>query len=157
MSNARTTIALAVCLAAAACGTGPSARAGDSQFATCPAYKPAYDVTDRFMETFNSKDADAWVQTFHLPSVRIASGEVRIIEGAADLAPGFERLAATGWDHSAWADRRVVQCGPDKAHMLTTFVRYRADGTELSRFDSLYIVELKNKRWALTARSSFAP
>ena len=41
--------------------------------------------------------------------------------------------------------------------MLTTFVRYRADNSEMSRFDSLYIVELKNGRWALTARSSFAP
>lgn len=144
----------AAVLALAACAHAPR---GDSQFASCPAYQPAYDVTDRFMETFNSKDADLYVTTFHLPSVRIASGEVRIIEGAADLAPSFERLAATGWDHSAWADRRVVQCGPDKAHMLTTFVRYRADGSELSRFDSLYIVEYKNGRWALTARSSFAP
>ena len=41
--------------------------------------------------------------------------------------------------------------------MLTTFVRYRADGSVLSKFDSLYIVEFKNNRWALTARSSFAP
>ena len=148
-------IALAsVALALSACAHAPT---GDTQFASCPAYQPAYDVTDRFMETFNSKDADAWVQTFHLPSVRIASGEVRIIESAADLAPGFGRLAATGWDRSTWADRRVVQCGPDKAHMLTTFVRYRADGSELSRFESLYIVEKKNGRWALTARSSFAP
>jgi hypothetical protein len=36
-------------------------------------------------------------------------------------------------------------------------VRYRKDGSELSRFDSLYIVEFKNGRWGLTARSSFAP
>jgi hypothetical protein len=41
--------------------------------------------------------------------------------------------------------------------MLTAFVRYRKDGSVLSQFDSLYIVEFKNDRWALTARSSFAP
>jgi len=137
------------------CVTAPAA--GDRSFASCPAYAPAYKVTDDFMRTFNSKDAEAWGSTFHFPSVRIASGTVRIIEKPADLEQSFGRLEATGWDHSAWARRQVVQCGETKAHMLTTFVRYRADGSELSRFDSLYIVEFKNGRWGLTARSSFAP
>jgi hypothetical protein len=131
--------------------------AGDSAFASCAAYKPAYDVTDEFMRTFNTKDAEAWGKTFHFPSVRIASGNVRIINGPQDLETGFASLGAQGWDRSDWAKRQVVQCGPNKAHMLTTFVRYRADSSVLSQFDSLYIVEFKNGRWALTARSSFAP
>ena len=141
-------------LVASACATTSG---GDTAFAACPAYQPAYDVTDEFMRTFNTKDASAWGATFHFPSVRIASGNVRIIESAADLENSFSRLEATGWHHSAWAAREVVQCGPTKAHMLTTFVRYRADDTVLSQFDSLYIVEFRNGRWALTARSSFAP
>jgi hypothetical protein len=131
--------------------------AGDRQFASCEAYAPAYKVTDDFMRTFNTKDAKAWGETFHFPSVRIASGTVRIINGPKDLESSFSTLGAEGWDHSAWQKRKVVQCGSTKAHMLTTFVRYRADGSELSRFDSLYIVEFKEGRWALTARSSFAP
>ena len=142
-------------IALAGCAPSPAPQT-DAAFASCPAYAPAYKVTDDFMTTFNSKDAAAWGATFHFPSVRIASGTVRIINSAADLE-NFSSLAATGWDRSAWADRRIVQCGETKAHMLTTFVRYRADGSELSRFNSLYIVEYKNDRWALTARSSFAP
>ncbi len=150
--------ALAVLLATvtSACTT-MSYEAGDSAFMSCPAYQPAYQVTDAFMTTFNSKDAEAWGKTFHFPSVRIASGEVRIINGPQDLEASFPALAAQGWDRSAWASRKVVQCDATKAHMLTTFVRYRADGSEMSRFNSLYIVEKKNDRWALTARSSFAP
>ncbi len=140
----------------AACTSMPS-QTGDRQFAACPAYAPAYQVTDDFMRTFNSKDAAAWGATFHFPSVRIASGSVRIINSPADLEQSFGNLAASGWDHSGWEKRQVVQCGDMKAHMLTTFVRYRADGSVLSKFDSLYIVEFKNSRWALTARSSFAP
>ena len=140
----------------AGCAT-TGAVSSDSQFASCAAYAPAYQVTDEFMRTFNTKDANAFGQTFHFPSVRIASGNVRIINGPQDLESGFATLGAQGWDHSAWAKREVVQCGPTKAHMLTTFVRYRADNTVLSQFDSLYIVEFKNNRWALTARSSFAP
>ena len=128
----------------------------DKAFAACTAYAPAYEVTDDFMRTFNSKNPEAWAATFHFPSVRIASGNVRIINSAADLDP-FNNLEASGWHHSGWAKREIVQCGPTKAHMLTNFVRYRADGSVLSQFDSLYIVEFKNNRWALTARSSFAP
>lgn len=143
-------------IAASGCATMGSAT-DDSAFASCPAYAPAYQVTDEFMRTFNTKDAEAWGRTFHFPSVRIASGNVRIINGPQDLESGFATLGAQGWDRSAWASREVVQCGPEKAHMLTTFVRYRADGSEMSRFNSLYIVEFKNGRWALTARSSFAP
>ncbi len=150
--------ALAVLLATftSACAS-MSYDAGDRQFASCAAYTPAYQVTDDFMRTFNTKDAKAWGATFHFPSVRIASNTVRIIKGPEDLEASFTTLGAEGWDHSAWASRKVVQCGPTKAHMLTTFVRYRADNSEMSRFDSLYIVEFKDGRWALTARSSFAP
>lgn len=133
-----------------------SATRNDVEFVSCPAYAPAYQVTDEFMRTFNSKNPEAWAATFHFPSVRIASGTVRIINSAADL-DSFGALTASGWDHSAWEKREIVQCGKTKAHMLTTFVRYRADGSVLSKFDSLYIVEFKNNRWALTARSSFAP
>ncbi|MEP7210188.1 MAG: hypothetical protein ABI740_05065 [Alphaproteobacteria bacterium] len=121
------------------------------------ATQPAFDVTDKFMTTFNAKDAQQWATTFSFPSVRLANGKTVVLNSAADLEGSFSRLGATGWDHSAWAARRVVQCEPTKAHMLTTFVRYRKDGSVLSKFDSLYIVELRNGKWGITAPSSFAP
>lgn len=135
-----------------ACATAPA-----DDLTACPAYAPAYAVTDAFMTAFNAKDAEAWGATFHFPSVRLASSATTVINSAADLESSFARLEATGWHHSAWAMREVVQCEPAKAHMLTTFVRYRADGSELSRFDSLYIIEQRAGRWAVAARSSFAP
>lgn len=149
----------ACALALGACVTpaSPASAASDAAFAGCPAHAPAYQVTDDFMRTFNTKDAVQYGAVFHFPSVRIASGNVTIINGPQDLEAGFTRLGEQGWDHSDWAKRQVVQCGPTKAHMLTTFTRYRADGSVLSQFDSLYIVEFKNNRWGLTARSSFAP
>lgn len=149
-------VGIIAAVATSACAT-MTPTDGDGQFASCAAYQPAYDVTNEFMRTFNTKDAAAWGKTFHFPSVRIASNTVRIINGPQDLESSFPTLEAQGWARSDWAKRQVVQCGPNKAHMLTTFVRYRADGSEMSRFDSLYIVEFKDNRWALTARSSFAP
>jgi hypothetical protein len=142
-------------LALTACATQPASN--DAAFTACPAYKPAYDVTDRFMETFNARDQATHEETYHFPHIRIASGNVAIIPNAGTERDTFPRLIATGWDRSAWAERRIVQCDATKAHMLTTFIRYRADGSELSRFNSLYIVEFKTNRWAITGRSSFAP
>jgi hypothetical protein len=146
-------LAFLATLAASACATQP-APAG---LATCAAYSHAFEVTDQFMTAFNSRDARAWGETFSFPSVRLASGKTVVLNSASDLEDSFSRLEATGWDHSAWAARRVVQCEPTKAHMLTTFVRYKKDGSVLSKFDSLYIVELRNGKWGITARSSFAP
>lgn len=143
--------------AALALAQGCATTSSASDLTGCLAYKPAFEVTDQFMSTFNSKDAAKWARTFDFPSIRIAGGKTVILNSAADLEGSFARLEATGWDHSAWAVRRVVQCGPNKAHMLTTFVRYRKDGSELSRFGSLYVIEQRNGKWGITARSSFAP
>jgi hypothetical protein len=143
-------------LLAAGCAALPGP-ADDKVFASCAAYAPTYQVTDEFMRTFNSKDAAAWGAVFNFPSVRIASNKLTILNSPADLENSFTRLEAQGWDHSGWSARRIVQCGPTKAHMLTTFVRYRQDGSVLSQFDSLYIVEFRDGRWGLSGRSSFAP
>jgi hypothetical protein len=143
-------------LTLAACNTLASAD-GDAEFAACPAYQPAYEITDKFMETFNAKDLALHRATYHFPHVRIASGNVTIIPTAETESTSFARLAAQGWDHSAWASRRIVQCEATKAHMLTTFIRYRADNSVLSQFNSLYIIEFKNGKWGITGRSSFAP
>ena len=109
------------------------------------------------MTSFNTKNAQAWGETFNFPSIRIASNRLTVINSAADLEDSFSRLEAQGWDHSAWEKRQVVQCEATKAHMLTTFVRYRKDNTVLSRFDSLYIIEKRGEKWGISGRSSFAP
>ncbi len=141
-------------LAVAACATTSPQ---DTAFKACAAYGPAYEVTDRFMSSFNTKDAVKWGATFNFPSIRIASNKLTVLNSPADLENSFARLGAEGWDHSAWEKRQIVQCEATKAHMLTTFVRYRKDNTVLSRFNSLYIIELRNGRWGISGRSSFAP
>jgi hypothetical protein len=143
------------------CATLPQAKQGgakaDAEFGSCPAYAPAYAITDEFMKTFNARDQAAHEATYHFPHIRIASGNVTIIPNAGTERNTFPNLIAQGWDHSAWASRRIVQCGPTKAHMLTNFIRYRADNSILSQFDSLYIIEFKHGKWGITGRSSFAP
>jgi hypothetical protein len=51
----------------------------------------------------------------------------------------------------------VIHAGPDKVHFDTCFARYRADGSTIGHFDSIYVVTLENGHWGVKARSSFAP
>lgn len=113
---------------------------------------------DEFMRAWNARDVPAFAATFNYPSVRIAGGRVRIIEGpASHPADLFERMAATGWHHSAWLRRHVIHSGDDKVHFDTRFGRYREDGSVIGEYDSIYIVTCQDGHWGVQGRSSFAP
>ncbi len=120
----------------------------------------AVRVLDAFMAAFNARDETAWTNTLHFPHVRIASGETRLDPSAEVMleALDFDQFAERfGWHHSAWVSRVVVQSGPDKVHVAVRVARYREDGSVLAEFDSLYIVTLRDGRWRVAGRSSFAP
>ena len=142
------TIVTSLALGAGALAAAPSPQA------------EAFSVLDDFMAAFNARDEEAWIGTLHFPHVRIASGRTQIDADAAAFAEGmdFDAFAeATGWHHSAWTSREVTQAGPEKVHVKVRFTRYREDGSVLAVFDSLYIVAKRDGRWAVAARSSFAP
>ena len=118
----------------------------------------ALRVLDEFMTAFNGRDLEAWEATYHFPHFRMADGRLTVLEAAGQRSEAlFDALAATGWHHSAWLSREVVQTGEDKAHVAVEFARYRADGSELARYQSLYVVTRENGRWGIRGRSSFAP
>jgi hypothetical protein len=67
------------------------------------------------------------------------------------------RGALKDWHHSAWERRALIHAGADKVHIDTRFTRYRADGSVIGAFDSIYVVTCENGHWGVKARSSFAP
>ena len=113
---------------------------------------------DDFMASWNARDLPAWAATFNYPSVRIASGTLRIIESAASHRPDtFERMVAGGWHHSVWLRRNVIHSSDDKVHFDTCFGRHREDGSVIGEYDSIYVVNNQDGHWGVQARSSFAP
>ena len=116
-------------------------------------------VLDDFIRTFNSRDIVAWEATFQFPHYRLASGEMTVLEGPGerDGSAVFSYLVGTGWARSAWGSREIVHISDSKAHVDTTFIRYREDGSVLSTFESLYILTREDGRWGVKMRSSFAP
>jgi hypothetical protein len=118
----------------------------------------ALQCLEDFMSAWNARDLEAFAATFNYPSVRIASGKIRMIEGPeshpTDL---FERMAAAGWHHSQWLRRNILHSSEDKVHFDTRFGRYREDGSTIGEYDSIYIVNKQDGHWGVQGRSSFAP
>jgi hypothetical protein len=117
----------------------------------------AVKCLDDFMAAFNARDLAAWEATFNFPSVRLASNTMVVIEPGFHRPEMFERGALAEWSHSAWERRDVIHAGPDKVHFDTRFTRYRADGSVIGGFDSIYVVTCEGGHWDVKCRSSFAP
>ncbi len=137
-------------------------------------------VLDRYLAALNRLDVEAHVETYHFPHFRLAAGNARARAGEREgerlavwqtpaeampilAVPPAERRAAlraalgAGWDRSEWLRREIVQADDRKAHVVTRFVRLRADGSRIASFDSLYVMTFEGGRWAIKGRSSFAP
>jgi len=120
--------------------------------------KAALGAVNAFQDAWNRRDLAGMDAAFHFPHVRIANGRVHVMEQGSrggDFFEGF--IAQTGWDYSLWDYRRAVQSTNDKVHFAVQFSRYRADGTLIGRYPSMWIVALIDGRWGVQARSSFAP
>lgn len=119
----------------------------------------ARKAMDGFMAAFNAEDADAlrtiW---FHFPHVRFHSGTVTMMQTPADYSNlVWSRLGQSqGWARTAWDYVEPIDEGPNKVHFRVQFTRYRADGTAIGSYKSLYIVTFKDNRWAIQGRSSWA-
>lgn len=119
--------------------------------------RAAMEVLDEYMAGWNAKDTARWERTFHFPHYRLASGKMSVLEKAG-MQPQelWQRMAESGWHHSRWDRRVIVHATAEKIHVDTRFSRYRADGSLIGAYDSLYILTFEGGRWGVKMRSSFA-
>lgn len=114
-------------------------------------------VLDDYMSAWNRKDLEGWERTFQFPHYRLASGRMTVLDrpGVQDAARVWA-AAGSDWHHSKWDRRRIIHASADKAHVDTEFSRYRADGSKIGTYESLYILTKENGRWGVKLRSSYA-
>lgn len=112
---------------------------------------------DRFMAALNARDEAALNDALNFPHVRLASGRVTMwnAPGSYQIADFLAR-AGDGWHESRWDERTVIDASPDKVHLAVQFSRWRADGTLIGRYRSIWIVTRVDGKWGVQARSSFA-
>lgn len=117
----------------------------------------ALATLDRFMAALNARDEAALNATLNFPHVRLAGGRVTTWDtrGTYRVADFLGR-AGDGWHESRWDERTVIHAGADKVHLAVVFSRWRADGSLIGRYRSIYVVTRVDGAWGVQARSSFA-
>ena len=117
-----------------------------------------FKVLDDYMLSFNARDKKAHYATYQFPHYRLASGKMTVLEkpDLSDSTKFLEKFIQGGWHHSEWEHRNIIQASDNKVHVDTKFVRYRADGTVIGTYESLYILTNENGRWGVKFRSSYA-
>jgi hypothetical protein len=60
------------------------------------------------------------------------------------------------WARSRWDFLTVVAAGPEKVHLDVAFTRFRADGSTIGTYRSLWVIAKLGGRWGAQLRSTFA-
>jgi len=121
----------------------------------------AVRIAIAFQDAFNRMDTSKCDELLNFPHVRLGMGtkEANINEKPPQIPPGFFDWFVNEykWNHSCWDYRKIIQSHPEKVHLAIQFSRYRADGTKIGSFPSLWIITNQNGHWGIKMRSSFAP
>jgi hypothetical protein len=123
----------------------------------------AMQCLDDFMTAWNARDIKACEETMNFPHVRLSGANGLTVSAKGEMTQEMfdkmlgEAASLKDWHQSAWDKRAVVAVSSNKVHVQTRFVRYRADNSVLSSFDSLYVVTKEDGHWGVRMRSSFAP
>ena len=115
----------------------------------------ALEALDRFITTFNSRNAEQWSESLSYPHVRPTMVRApRIFADAGEYAGSFDynRALKMGWDHSVWDYKNIIHVSPDKVHASGQYTRYTADGEVIWANEVMYVVTRVRDRWGIQAR-----
>lgn len=119
----------------------------------------ALQALDRYLETWNSRDPKRWATSLHFPHIRPGPGAFELARTPEEYAAGvdFKQTLATGWHHSEWTTRRVLQVGESKVHVAGAWQRYTAEGRPLTGSVISYVVTNQSGRWRVLSRFAAGP
>lgn len=108
------------------------------------------------LAALNAGDEDALAETMHFPHYRLSEGRLKVWDGPEVYLEEFRKRAGKTWGYTEWGELNLLQAGPGKVHLGVRVDRFRADGSLLSSFHSLWVVTELNGKWGAQLRSSFA-
>lgn len=115
----------------------------------------ALEAMDRFITTFNSRNAKDWSESLQYPHVRpSARRDPRIFQTAQEYEAevNFDRAIRTGWDHSKWDSKVVLHVSNNKIHAMGQYTRYTAEGEKIWTNHVTYIITRTNDKWGIQSR-----
>ncbi len=99
----------------------------------------------------------AWADSLHFPHVRPAhAGQITVFESMQHYveAFNFDRVIATGWDHSEWDYKHALHFSSKKVHVAGQWSRYTTTGEKLLSTPIVYIVTYQQGQWGIQSRFS---
>ena len=110
---------------------------------------PGERAVERFLSTWNSRDPDQWAGSLHFPHSRPSVGGNRLWLARAEYVEtvDYERVLATGWDHTEYEVLRSVHASDRKAHIAGRWARFDAVGNVIQRNLVTYVATERNGKW----------
>lgn len=118
----------------------------------------AVKVAIAYMDSFNKHTGSECDELINFPHIRLATQGLGIYKKPPMHSPRFfdSFITITGWNHSCWDYRRVIQSCETKVHLAIQFSRYRSNGTKIGSYPSLWVITNQEGHWGIKIRSSFA-
>ena len=158
--SARVVLLVAVLsLSLAGCGSNSRETAVEGE-TTAPdaalAATPGLTATERFMETWNTRDPATWASSLRFPHARTSANGLRFwaTEEEYVAAVDYANVIASGWDHTEFEDLQVVHDGDTKAHVAGRWARFDAAGSVIRRNLVTYVATQVDGNWGIQARFS---
>ena len=120
------------------------------------AINAATGVLDAHIEALNVGDEIALAKTLHFPQYRLTGNVLKTWETSDDYFRDFKARAGGEWDHSAFGHVAVIHAREDKVHLDVRVDRFRADGSLITSFPSIWVMTIADGIWAAQLRSTMA-
>jgi hypothetical protein len=112
-----------------------------------------------YMGAFNESDANKSDSFINFPHALVGANGVLVMRekaGTLSSPKSFTDFRQRyGWNHTCWDSRMVVQSNVNKVHLVVTYSRYRADGSKIGTFPSIWIMTQQDNHWGFKLRSNF--
>ena len=116
-------------------------------------------AVDKFITTFNSRNADEWAESLNFPHVRPSpTGPIKVAITSASYVENFDyqRILETGWDHSEWDYKHLLHISKEKIHAAGQWSRYNTSGHKILTTPIVYIVTkmpvIDDYHWGIQSR-----
>jgi hypothetical protein len=120
--------------------------------------KEARKTIEAYIEAFNAQDLAAMKDKLNFPFSWIINSTVRPVQDASDfVSPTAELIKREGWHHTVLDRVEPVQVWEKKAHMVVVYSRFKADGTQYTTHEAMWIVTRQKDHWGIQCMSLYIP
>ena len=116
----------------------------------------ALNVMKHHLEALNALNESDLADTLHFPHYRLVGNKLDCWLSQDEYLSDFRNRAGKKWARTAWKSIIVQNESPDKVHLAVHVNRFDRDDILIADFESLWVITLKNGKWAAQFRSSFA-